>query len=268
MRVVSVASQKGGVGKTTLSLHLACALSQLGVRVLLVDADPQGAIGLSLGRPRDRQPGLSDLMHRAASATSLLIHTRLPGLSVLTPGTLDPVATEGFGHALGQGGILARVWSELGAGFDVAIVDTPAGFGAVTLAVLGASEGVLGVLQAEPISLRSAPQLLQVVVALRQRGHDVRLLGFALNLFDPHDATSRAVLEAAFADMPPGLLLRTLVQRDAAITAASAASLPVMLRGNPPPPVAGTFQQLALEVGQRCGVLRMEPDDAEVPFLS
>ncbi|MEM9081899.1 MAG: AAA family ATPase, partial [Verrucomicrobiota bacterium] len=128
MRTIAVSSQKGGVGKTTLSINLAHSFARNGQRTLLVDADPQGSVGLSLTRKSRVLPGFFDLMADPGyPLEQLVVPTRLETLSLVAAGQSSNYELGG-----GSAGVnLHRVREFLRAvearGFDVCLVDTAAG---------------------------------------------------------------------------------------------------------------------------------------------
>ena len=128
MTVLAITSQKGGVGKTTVSVNLAYSLARRGWNTLLVDTDPQGSVGLSLSEKARKCKGLYDAVNSGASAEGMILGTRLPELKILTSGK-----PHGYFEAVQPGidGVAAmrRVVDDLRGRkqFDVVLIDTPAG---------------------------------------------------------------------------------------------------------------------------------------------
>jgi len=89
--IVSIVSSKGGTGKTTVALNLAVAIAERGDSVLLIDADPLGAIGFSLAQSDTEWMGLAECLLKKASIEDTIIQTKLPALSILARGRLDPL---------------------------------------------------------------------------------------------------------------------------------------------------------------------------------
>ena len=109
---LSVVSQKGGAGKTTVVLNLGLALAKRH-RVLIVDLDPQGGIALSLAKPDQAWAGLAELLMGSASIDQAIIQTKEGNLSILSRGRLDPADVCEFELALHQEGALGRVLADV-----------------------------------------------------------------------------------------------------------------------------------------------------------
>ncbi|MCC7073707.1 MAG: ParA family protein [Deltaproteobacteria bacterium] len=267
MRVVTVASQKGGVGKTTLALNLAHAMARRGWRILVIDTDPQGAVGLSLSSKLAAAPGLAEVVTERRALEEVLVTTRLPGLSLLPVGQVPPQDTHGFGSYLADGRALRRIVDELAGRFDVVFFDTPSGFQGITLGAMRASTHVLSPVQAEPIAARSLTQLLEVVGALRDEGLHLELAGLVLVMLQMRQSASLGVADELWGQLGD-LVLQTTIPRDVAFLDASAAGVPVGLLGRRPPLVASTFDQLATEVEGRLSLNRVEDrDDGPIPLV-
>jgi chromosome partitioning protein len=260
MKSVAIVSQKGGVGKTTLALNLGFSLAKLGLRVALVDADPQGGIGHSL-QGAGESPGLAGYATHGTKVRDALLRTRIVGFSILPIGNVPPEFTQDFSAQLTDGMVISTVIDELAPLFDVILVDTPAGFNGVTLGALRACDLALSPLQAEPVALRTLPQLLAVVGALRAQGAHVELAGLVLCMLQQRNADSLAVAEEVWSRLPSELVFETTIPRDAAVLAASSAGVPLALMSRSyVPPVALSFDQLAAEFGRRSGILTGEND--------
>lgn len=261
MKTVAIVSQKGGVGKTTLALNLGFSLAKLGLRVVLVDADPQGGIGHSL-KGSGESPGLAGYATHGTRVRDALLRTRIPEFNILPVGDVPPEYTQDFCSQFADGMVLATAMDDLSALFDVALIDTPAGFNGVTLGALRASDLALSPVQAEPIALRTLPQLLAVIGALREQGAHVELAGLVLSMLQQRNSDSLAVAEEVWSRLPPELVFETTIPRDPAVLAASSAGVPLALTHRLHlPPVALSFDQLAAEFAQRTGLLTGDADE-------
>lgn len=234
-----------------MALNLSYAFVDAGIRVALLDTDPQGAIGLSLSKSLASRPGLADCIAGEARLADTLIKTKLDGFALLPIGQLAPSESRPFAAAMADGVRLRALLDELSADYDLAIVDTPCGFGGITEGVLRAGTHIVSPIQAEPIALRSTTQLLEMVRSLAAEGVTARVIGFAITMLQNNDEQSMAVAQEIWDMFPPDLLFSAAVPRDPVFLAATAAGVPVGLLRRPPPPVTHVFQLIAAELATR-----------------
>lgn len=246
--ILAVSSQKGGVGKTSVSINLAYSLVKRGWRVLVADTDTQGSIGLSLSKRAKECRGLYDAMRSGEPFSNLVLSTRLSGLKILTTGRCDFDLEESLDDAqtkLQLGNMIRSLSSFDG---DLIIVDTPAGVGPVTRTVLANSDRVLVVEQAEPLGLRSLPLMMETLTRLRQRGSQFGLVGVVLNMVNHDRDESLAAARDLRSLAPKGSVLQTIIPRDDCFLQASEKGIPLGMLVKNPPQAALVFDQLAAEL--------------------
>jgi len=225
---IAVSSQKGGVGKTTVSINLAHAFARAGVRTLLVDADPQGSVGLSLTRQSRLLTGFYDyLTDPGIPLDRLIVPTRLETFSLVASGQASDY--EAGGGALGSH--LARVRAFLRSisarGFDLCLIDTAAGLFGVTGDVIASSDAIMIPQQAEPLGIRSVPKLLEGLNRLRVMNPRLSVLGVCLTMVQHDLAESMEAAAALRQLLPPEMVFQTQIPRDGLFVRASARGLPV-----------------------------------------
>jgi chromosome partitioning protein len=251
------------VGKTTLAINLAFSFATSGWRTVLVDTDPQGAVGLSLTGPTSSSAGLAELVAGEASVEEVVLATRIDSLRIVPGGQLAVADSSAFEVRLRQAGHLAALLESLSEKADLVILDTRCGFGAGTLAAIEHADLVLSPLQAEPLSLKLTRQLLEVLADLREGGTSTPDVAFVINMLQTRESESLNVAEEAWARLPRELVLETWVPRDSSVMRANAAGVPVGLLSQRPPPLARVFDQLVLELESK---LRLPfRDDDEHP---
>ncbi len=261
LRTVAVVSQKGGVGKTTVSLNLAYAFAKAGHRVVLVDADPQGAIGHSL-RDTKESSGLAGFISGEGNPRGALLQTRVSGFGILPIGDVPPYEVQDFYARLADGTVFATLLDEFKGLADVVFIDTPSGFNGVTLGALRTVSHAISPLQAEPIALKTLPQLLSVIGHLRQEGASVELAALVLCMLQQRNADSLSVAEEAWSRLPEKLVAETTIPRDPKVLSANSEGVPLALM-NPhrPLPVSMVFDQLAAELARKIGLEGSVADD-------
>lgn len=188
MRIVAISNQKGGVGKTTTALNLAACLTQRGVRVLLVDLDPQANATSGLGLAQEDGGSLYSALVDGTDPRLAIRSTRLPNLSIIR----SHQELAGCEIELAQAGNhmarLKEVLAPLRASghFDYAILDTPPSLGVLMTGALAAADELLVPIQCEYFGLEGLSKIVNVVQQIRECGANPNLLleGIVMTMYD------------------------------------------------------------------------------------
>jgi chromosome partitioning protein len=198
-KVISIANQKGGVGKTTCSINLGGALAELGYRVLCVDMDPQAnlTVGLGISLSDVRQSMADVLSDDRVSLDEVVRETETSGLSV-APATLELASTEvELFTAIGREMVLRDAvtgWAERQ--FDVVIIDCPPTLGLLTINSLVASNRVIIPVQTQYYAIKGLTALIKVINTIKIKlNHDLEVLGLLPTFYDGRTVLAREMLE-------------------------------------------------------------------------
>jgi chromosome partitioning protein len=257
VRTLTISSQKGGVGKTTVAINLAYALARRRHKVLLVDSDPQGSIGYSLSQKAPTRPGFYEFNRHPDSLGELLLPTKLDGFTLLPNGLIPVQDVAHWAQQLQEGTPFQQLLTALGThGFDLVIFDTPAGIFGPAQGAIRHTQHLFVPQQAEPLALRSLTQIIEALNHLQEKGSGCRLSGVILTMTQASDASSAAVVEELRQLLPGELILDAVIPRDPAALEASLKGIPVGLLGTSTHSLLpAIFEQLALETEQRLSLV-------------
>lgn len=235
-RILALANQKGGVGKTTTAINLGTALAAIGERVLIVDLDPQGnaSTGLGIDR-RNRSCSTYDVLIGEAALREAVVSTAVPRLHI-APSTMDLSGLElELGATPGRAFKLRDAISALNnnvspeADYTYVLIDCPPSLNLLTVNAMAASDAILVPLQCEFFALEGLSQLLQTVEQVRSTlNPNLSIHGIVLTMFDSRNNLSNQVV-ADVRQFMGEKVYKTMIPRNVRISEAPSYGKPVLV---------------------------------------
>jgi chromosome partitioning protein len=244
-RVIAFANQKGGVAKTTTALNLGVAFAEQGVKVLLVDLDPQGNLTMSQGlNPDAIERSMFDVLVHRVPITDVIHHTEVD----LAVSSIDLAGAElALSSMIGRERALEKALAPVKDNYNYVLVDTPPSLGLLTINALVASNGVIVPVQCEYLSLRGLVQLENTLSMIRENlNPDVAIQGILPTMYDKRTLHSREaveILQENFGDLVFDTKIRkTIRYAEAPVKGTS------VLKYDPTGNAAEAYRKLAKEV--------------------
>jgi chromosome partitioning protein len=228
-KIIAVANQKGGVGKTTTAINLSAALAIKNRRVLLVDFDPQGMATLSLGKPKERNRGIYQALMNGRDMMEFIIGTDLDNFYIcpcspeLAGVEAELFSIENRGKKLGEALEKIRKY------FNFVIIDCPPSLGFLTINALSAADSVLIPVQCEFLCMEGIPDLLRTLDEVRTYFNpSLQVEGILLTMYDERTNLAKQVAEEVRRSLK-GIIYRVVVPRSVRLAEAPSFGKPIVL---------------------------------------
>lgn len=249
-RILAIANQKGGVGKTTTAINLATGLCAVGKKVLLIDLDPQGNASTGLGvRRSDIDASTYDLLFGEVTAEDAAVETKVPGLFVV-PSSMHLSGAEIELVPAKRREYRLRDSLKAATGYDYVIIDCPPSLSLLTLNALVATDAIVVPLQCEFFALEGLSHLVKTIERVRKHYNpDLDIHGVLLTMFDKRNNLSMMVasdVRKFFGDK----VYNTVIPRNVRVSEAPSFGLPAMVY-DMACPGAQAYIHLASEVLKR-----------------
>jgi chromosome partitioning protein len=235
-RILTLANQKGGVGKTTTAINLATALAAIGERVLIIDLDPQGNASTGLGISRaGRDVSSYDLLVGTAPIRAAAVATSVPNVSIV-PSTLDLLGVELTIASQSDRAFKLRDaframgdFSINGQPVSYVLIDCPPSLNLLTINALVAADAVLVPMQCEFFALEGLSQLLQTIEQIRSTLNPrLSIQGVVMTMYDKRNTLSEQVLQDVRSEMG-SLVYETVIPRNVRLSEAPSYGKPALL---------------------------------------
>ena len=220
-KIVAVANQKGGVGKTTTAINLAACLGVLEKKILLIDADPQANATSSLVLDSGKLAGTYQLINQTITASELIIETTSPNLEII-PSSIDLVGIEiELVDKENREKMLTEALEPIKESYDYIFIDCPPSLGLITLNCLTAAQSVIIPIQCEYFALEGLGKLLSTIRKVQElHNSKLDIEGLLLTMYDSRLKLSNLVIEQVKLHFPD-VVYDTIIQRNVRLSEAT-----------------------------------------------
>ena len=229
VKVIAIANQKGGVGKTTTAINLATAMAAIEKKILIVDSDPQGNASTGLGiEEKDREPNLYRLLSKGQLEEKSIKKTAIPNLDIITA-TIDLAASEiELANIKDREERLKNILEKI-KGYDFFIIDCPPALGLLTINSLVAADSVMVPLQCEFFALEGLTALVQTINIIKENfNKKLEIEGLVLTMHDKRN-TLCDLEEKDVRDYFKSKVYKTIIPRNVRVSEAPSHGKPVLI---------------------------------------
>ena len=246
-RVISIANQKGGVGKTTTSINISTILAKKGKRVLLIDADPQGNATSGIGIEKKTEKSIYDVIIEETKIEEVVLETQVKNLKIC-PSNINLAGAEvELVSMMSREYRLKERIEEEKENYDYIIIDCPPSLGLITLNAFTASDSVLIPVQCEYYALEGLEQLMNTVNLVKKHlNKELELEGAVLTMYDARTNLSNQVVKEVknyFEDK----VYKTVIPRNVRLSEAPSFGMPISLY-DPKSKGAKFYDKLVIEI--------------------
>ncbi len=229
VKIISVANQKGGVGKTTTSINLATSLSTINKKILLIDADPQGNASTGIGISyENRSPNLYDLIVNETLDLDAIKKTMVPGLDIISANTNLAASEIELVDVKNREFVLSNLISKI-KGYDYILIDCPPALGLLTINALVASQSIIIPLQSEFFALEGISSLVSSIELIKESFNpNLVIEGILLTMVDKRNSLS-ALVEKDVRNHFGEVVYRTTIPRNVRVSEAPSHGKPAIL---------------------------------------